>query len=771
MKKVITLFLIISLLWVSGASAAGIPSQEGFVTDNAGMFSSAEAKSITANASGDLVTIHILTINALNGTSPTRYAEAVYESWGLSTRDLLLLISASDQSIELNFNNPGFQASLNDWSVHQGGSTGEAAITELLDTYFIPYAREGDFAGGSTALIKAIHSIAESSSTAGGTVGNGSPSSGTDKETAPMPGTTVGSTNPSGSSMLKMTAILAGVLVVAFVLFVVLTGLRRRKQLNEQKEQLSQLLVRANHALESLSPFQGIVQGQTGELVEGISKRLSAKLVEISSLQSDDQVVTPPIYRLSALKSAMGQLQQTNASFGAALEEEEKKIAVISEADRNVKKRITELKEDTPELEEQLQEAVKETGYALEEIAEDLKELAEETSKADQLELFDPIAAQEITEDAQERQEKIEQDLKDVELYDEKLNKFPSVLAAARTKITGIIEQNSLHNMKVKPLDRLEEARQTSLTLEAPLRTGDMDEVRKIGANMDLLLEDAIAMTEKQAVLRQNNQRDLEAFRTKWSELKQRQAELQGRINEARVQFEEQHVAPVEDVLTEWSTRLREAASELAQIENWTHDERGEYDKAHQALEHLLSLQDEVSGQYDKVSASLNALNERLDKVRRLFSEGQSLAESTQRMLYSRGLSSRIRLELPISPEFNELKHRLSSYPFNLDELEALGRSYHSQITSYVNEANRIIRQKEEEERLAQLALMREQQRRAQARRRMSSGPPTSGGFGGGRSSGGSSWGGGGGGGRSSGGSSWGGGGKSGRNSSGGSKW
>lgn len=658
----------------------------------------------------------------------------------------------------------------------RGGSSGSAAITALLDTYFIPYAREGDFAGGTKALIKAVHSIGDSTGNAGENAGSGSAIGSTDggleNGTSSNPGTSVSSESRSSSSMFKIAAIVIGTVLILLVLFIVITGLRRRKQLSEQQEQLSNLLVQANRALESLKPFQGIVQGKTEVLVEGISKRLSAKLVEISSLQSDGQGTQPPFYRLNALKAAVEQLQQTEASFRTALEEEEKNIAVISEADRNVKQRITELKEDTPELEEQLQDAVKETGYALQEIVEELKELAEETSKADQLELFDPIAAQEITEDAQERQEKIEQDLKDVDLYDDKLNHFPTVLAASRAKITSIIEQNSLHNMKIKPYDHLEQARVESLTLEAPLRAGDMDEVRRIGANLDLLLDEAVAMTEQQALLRQNNRRDLETFRTEWSQLKQRRDGLQSRITEARIYFEEQHVATVENILTEWSTRLREGASEVAQIENWTSDERGEYDKAHNALEQLLSLLDEAARQFDGVSESLNALHERLDKVTRLFSEGQSRVETTQRMLHSRGLSSKIRFELSLLPEFSALEHRLTSRPYNLEELESLSRSYDSQITSFVNEANRLVRQKEEEERLAQLAMMREQQRRAQARKRMSSGPPSSGGFGGGRSSGGSSWGGGGGGGKSSGGSSWGGGGgKSGRNSSGGSKW
>lgn len=768
MKKYIALFLMISLLWIPGVYAAAIPAQQGYITDEAGLLESGDKNTISANTTGDFVNIYVLTVDSLNGSEPDKYAESVYNSWGLSTRDLLLLISAEDQQIELNFNNPGFQASLNAWSQNQGGTTGSAAITQLLDTYFIPYAREGDFGGGITALIKAIHSIAEGPSQVGG--GAVDSTSNLNNGTTGRPEPSVGTSSRSGSSMLTIVSILIGSALLLVVLFVVISGLRRRKQLTEQQEQLSNLLVQANHALESLKPFQGIAQGKTGEMVEGINKRLSGHLVEISSLQNDTQGTPPPFYRLSALKLAIEKMQQTQSTFRAALEAEEKNIAVISEADRNVKKRINELKKDTPELEEQLQDAVEETGYELHEIVEDLKELAEETSKADQLELFDPIAAQEITEDAQERQEKIEKDLQDLDIYDDKLNDFPSVLAATRQRIAGIIEQNSLHNMKVKPYDHLDQASIVAQTLEAPLRIGDMDEVRKIAANLDLLLNEAVAMTERQAQIRQSNRKNLESVRSEWNQLKQYRERLQGRIKETRIYFIEQHVANLEDTLTEWSTRLREGASKVPEIETWTSDERGEYDKAHSGLEQLLSLQQEAMRQFDGVSESLDSLNVRLDKVKRLLSDGQSRANLAQTMLHSRGLSSRIRFELTLLPEYSELEHRLAAPPYNLDELESLSRSYESHIAAFVNEANRLVRQKEEEERLVRLAMMREQQRRAQARKRMSSGPPSSGGFGGGgRSSGGSSWGGGGSG-RSSGGSSWGGG-KSGRNSSGGSKW
>lgn len=564
--------------------------------------------------------------------------------------------------------------------------------------------------------------------------------------------------------MLTIAAIGAGIVLLFLILIVLITGLRRRGQLSRQQEQLADLLVRANHALEALQPFQGIVQGKTGEMVEGISKRLSAMLVDISALQSSGQDSPPPFYRLGALKAALTQLQQTEAAFRSGLETEEQDIARISDADRNVKQRITELKKDAPELDVQLQSAVKETGYELKEIAEDLKELAEETAKADELELFDPIAAQEMTDEAQERQDQIEQDLRDVDAYDDKLNEFPGVLAAARSKIAALIEQNSLHNMKVKPYDSLEQASTAAQTLEAPLRSGDMDEVRKIGAQMDVYLDEAVAITERQALIRQNNRRDLETVRSRWSELTQQRNELQSRIAEARSRFSEFHLSSLEDVLEEAGTELRQGAGEVPQIETWTSDARGEYDNARSGLDRLLKLQEETAQKFSNVRESLGTLSKRLSDITQLLSEGQERADAAARRLQSKGIASRSRFQYSLLPEYIELQQRLSDRPYNLDELEAVGRAYDAGISSFVEEANRLVRQKEEEERQAQLEMMREQQRREQERNRMNS----SNAFGGGNSSSGSSWNSGG---QSSGGSSWGGGGNSGGNSSGGSKW
>ncbi|WP_342476709.1 TPM domain-containing protein [Paenibacillus sp. FSL H7-0350] len=764
MRKNLTLalVLILSLLWIPGVYAANVPAQQGVITDEARLLSAQEAESLTQIATTDRYTFHVLTVDSLAGSDISSYAADVYDTWGLKSRDILLLIAYEDHLTEITFINPGLQDALDAWSIQQGGAAGNAAINKVLEKYFNPYARNGDIPEGIRSVIQqmqAIGSSGQSSNTGSGTSGAAAGTAGA-----------ASGANSSGSGFPLLPV--AGGLVLAalliLLLYVLITGLRRRKGLSAQREQLADLLVRANHALESLQPFQGIVQGKTGEMVEGISKRLTSRLVEISALQTAGQAPLPPFYRLSALKTAAEQLQQTEGEFRASLEEEEKKVAVISDADRNVKQQITELKQAAPELEEQRQQAVRETGYTLEEIAQDLQELAEETAKADQLELFDPIAAQEITAQAKKRQQQIEQDVQDVGTFDDKLKAFPGVLAATRSRITGLIDQNSLHNMKVKPYDSLEQASAAASSMEAPLHSGDMDEVRRIGADMDALLTEAVAMTERQAMIRQNNLRDLETIRSTWATLSQRRNELQSRLAGAKNRFARQHLDDLEKLLVEAGASLRQGAAEVPQLETWTSDTRGEYDNARSGLDRLLALQDETANSMNSISSSLDSLEERLDSLSRLFTEGQSRVDAAYNLLHSRGIASQNRFQLSLLPEYTELEQRLASSPYDLDQLEETGRSYTSQIASFVEEANRLVRQKEEAERAARMAMLQEQQRREQARRR-NSGPPGGGFGGGGRSSGGSSWGGGGGGGRSSGGSSFGGS-KSGR-SSGGSKW
>lgn len=769
MKKSILLFLMISLLWVPGVLAAGVPVKgPERVQDEAGLLSRQDAETLSKIAGKEPLTFYVLTVDSTKGRSADAYANDVYDSWKLNVRDVLLFISAKEHDVQLVFQNAELQQALDTWSQQQGHSSGSAALTALLDAYFVPAAKSGNMAGGIRKVMEAARTLITSpagsaGSSETGAAGSGSSGVGT-TETAGSgvgqssgasgtPGTGSRSETVAGSSHRVSPVVIAGsvagaVLIIG-ALIVLVTGLRRRKQLANQQEQLSALLVRTNHALESLKPFQGLVQGKTGALVEEIYKRMSAQLVDISARTGE--FALPAFYQLAALRKTIEQLQQVNGAFLNTVETDEKQIAAIQEADRHVKERITALKKEIPELAEALQSAVRETGYPLGTLGQDFEILQDRAAKADQHELFDPIAAQEFAEDARKRQIQTQQDLADLGTYNAKLHAFSGVLADTRDRIAGLIQQHSLHNMKVRPYDQLELAKAEAEAMKAPLQEGHMEEVRSIASRIDLLLSEAVAMTERQGQIRAQNRQDLETVRANWSRLKQQRDDLEGGIRTAAGRFAAQYLADARHTLEESGTRLKEGAGEVPQIETWTSDERGEFDQARGALDRLLAMQDETSSRLRDAAQSLDALENRLTSVRRLLSEGSGRVDSALHMLQRNGLSSRAGLAASLRSDFAKLEQRLAAPPYQLDELETLARSYETGISAFASEVNRLIREKEERERQAAMALMMEQQRREQAQHNSHSSTAGTGGHN--HSSGGSSWDGGSD--RSSGGSKW----------------
>lgn len=747
MKKYV-LPLVLIVLWIAGgilpAGASGSSVSSIQVRDEAGLLSSADIKAIEQTSGEEKYPLHVLTVNSLNGTNPGDYAGKVYKLWGLGGRDTLLLIAEQETHAELYMMSGDLRSEIDAWSARRGGGSGAQAISRLLDVYFIPHAKEGNFGQGVLSLRDGIQTISS--------------------------GNAAAEDKPAARSLLPLAGIAAGAAVVILLGWMLWKGSRLRKEAEAGREALSDLPVRANRALDSLQSFQGIAQGTTGEMVESISRNLSGSLIRLSELQTEHSGRLPSVFQLSALKAEIAKLAELRQTYETMLENEERKIAEITEADRHVKQQIGELKEDTPELHEQLKQAVQESGFELKELADDLKELETATAKADELELFDPIAAKDVTEKARSRRDQIAADIEAVDSFQDKVSGFPNTLAAVRGRLDRLIAEHSLRNMKVQPYANLDQAEAAMTRLEQELRSGDLDEVRTIGAAVDSLLQDAVEMTERQAEYRAANRRDIDAVRSGWSRLQQDSERLERAIGAASGRYAERHLSASRDTLASWTQRLREASGELPAIELLTSDERGEYEQARGKLDRLLSLQEEAGSRFAEELQSVQSLDGRVERVHSLLREQEGRAADAERLLAARGMPAPLRRQAASLPELQELSRLLSSAPYDVDQLETLARGYSERISSMVEEAQLLIRRKEEEEERIRMAMVLEAQRREAERQRRSGPPFGGGGFGGGGMgggrSGGSSWGGSG---RSSGGSSWGGG-KSGGNS-GGSKW
>lgn len=156
MKKIISFIIVV--IFTFNASLAQIkiprPTSDFFVNDFANVISEEDEKAIFDMSktlyenSGNSTQVVVVTINSLEGNSLEEFANRLFNTWGIGSRDkndgVLLLLSVGDRQsrIEIGY---GLEGILPD------GKTGR-----IQDEYMIPYYKNNDFSNGLKSGCQAI---------------------------------------------------------------------------------------------------------------------------------------------------------------------------------------------------------------------------------------------------------------------------------------------------------------------------------------------------------------------------------------------------------------------------------------------------------------------------------------------------------------------------------------------------------------------------------------------------------------------------------------
>ena len=146
----------LSLLPVPAAAELPVPANKGWVTDLAGLLSASEARALSdlmeSYRSGSGNEVALLTIPSLDGDALESFSLRVAESWGLGSTEkdegALFLISRDDRRMRIEVGY-GLEGTLPD-----------AICGRIIDDVVTPYFRKGDWFGGISAGIQAIHAAA-----------------------------------------------------------------------------------------------------------------------------------------------------------------------------------------------------------------------------------------------------------------------------------------------------------------------------------------------------------------------------------------------------------------------------------------------------------------------------------------------------------------------------------------------------------------------------------------------------------------------------------
>lgn len=156
MKKRFTALVILFALLVSSLSALEVPALKGRVNDEAGVFSSSEARALeqklaSLEASG-AAQMAVLTVKSLEGDSLEEFSIRTVETWKLGSggkdNGVLLLLALEERKVRLEV---GYDLE---------GELTDAKSGYIIREIIIPWFSKGDFASGMAAGIDAVASVA-----------------------------------------------------------------------------------------------------------------------------------------------------------------------------------------------------------------------------------------------------------------------------------------------------------------------------------------------------------------------------------------------------------------------------------------------------------------------------------------------------------------------------------------------------------------------------------------------------------------------------------
>ncbi|WP_144407076.1 hypothetical protein [Paenibacillus sp. IHBB 10380] len=196
----------------------------------------------------------------------------------------------------------------------------------------------------------------------------------------------------SGAVLIGLGSLIVIVLIGTMGVILGL-GNGRRKQIRQVGIDLAELMVQANHMLDSIQSFKGISQGVTGEMVEGIIERLSNSMIELSRIQSEMSTVQISITHLSTLKASYEHFLSEHNRMKAFVTAEEIQVDVVIKADRTLKQKKDAVKKQVSSLNEDIKTSTENRDLTPAVIQGQLDQIDVHISKVEELEMFDPLAA------------------------------------------------------------------------------------------------------------------------------------------------------------------------------------------------------------------------------------------------------------------------------------------------------------------------------------------------------------------------------------------
>lgn len=681
LKKSIVGLLCALIFFIS----APVVFADVIVSDSANIFSAADVERMTKQLVDQTYNFHVVTVRSLDGEAIEDVSDRLLTQKRLGKKDILLTIAADEREVFLEV---------------PRGSALDRAITEpirsLLDDFFIPYAADGDFAGGVLAL--ADHLLARDAEQAK-----------EHKMAHTPPASDPGhSTAAAAESIDVEDSGWIGVLIALLVVAAPVVFFLRRKARTSHRRVVvlsENLLKSIAAAMEQLNEYLPYSQGTTGKMLQEVEQSLNELIQQANDLEQ--QILAVKLPRFGMNKKLKQQLKQQYAhikTLGEQLTKNKETITRVAEVDRQMKQSLQTARARWEQVAAQFKKLCGDYMFSFAHLREQIDEIGVLIETSDDLEEFDPIEAKKDLDEGVQILERVEQSMQLVQQHIDVYAALPEKIASRQRQIDAIVTDENLKLVDTDPYKNFAQGNELLAEMHQAIKLGRTDASTKALNDIDALLEAALDQVRKLIEIRDGNRKNIHTLEEGLETYTARLDEAFARaLQRAEMSFPEKHWRHLPRDFAAMQQKIETIRAELPEVKTMNDDSVQEYKRAQPQIDTLLSLLAEAD----------ETKNACLDVFERLMAQRAALADRL-RGLDNENVKLRTSLEhhrIPLTDSLHDAYSRiqvciatvyelLDKEPYALDFIDDELRDLDARVKAFARDVEQTIARKREVERL-----------------------------------------------------------------------
>lgn len=674
LRRLTTVLIFLCVLLSSTTAFAHV-----VVEDAAKMFDKEDVAHIKAELKNKKYNYYIVTLKRLEGENIDSVGKRIASKKRLGKSDVLLTLVKEEREVNLNVP-PALD-------IHP---------KSVLDEYFVPHAADGDFVAGVVDVAAYLHE---------------------------PPGFWGGMlkwiTEIVKENLFVVIALAFFALPVVFVVFSKFfklifspvtgtIGLFKRHRLAQQKH--AQLLAASREQL-----------AKTGRASDKLAKRLIYSDGETKTkLTAIEQQLTQLLEKNVALTEAIAKLsipwRKKNQTFDKlykkynedlkklrkSLKKQTSALQKIVAVDDAIRPAIDQSEQQLAQIKHRFHDLRANYLFSFDSLEQRIRAAQTLIAKADDLEEFDPLAAEKPLKEVASMLQEIEQSLSLVTAHETAYTALPQKVEQRRAQIRDIVQREQLKLVDIAPFANISRAEEQLQSLEHYIQIGDTKASTDTLEKIDSLLEDALAQVRDVIRTREANGaalHEIEQSLTMYSPAVD--AAFAEEIRRVEDVFAEKHWRHIPEQYEQMKQKVEDVYAALPPAKTANDPEVQEYKQAKAQVTEMQTALKEAAELQDHCLSLYGMLMKRRDGLQIARENTLAKYRKAKKGLEINDISLTKKLkemQTAVETSDEEAKSLLAAVPYDLDAPEEQLKRLEPHVATFAKEAKRLTEEKKKVE-------------------------------------------------------------------------